>query len=40
MNSVGLGTIIAFFLTGSVVSSFNTILTTKLNHYLGLTVLN
>lgn len=40
MNSVGLGTIIASFLTGSVVSSFNTILTTKLNHYLGLTVLN
>lgn len=40
MNSVGLGTIIASFLTGSVVSFFDWILTTKLNHYLGLTVLN
>lgn len=40
MNSVGLGTIIASFLTGSVVSSFDRILTAKLNHYLGVTVLN
>lgn len=36
MNSVGLGTIIAAFLTGSVVSFFDRILTTRLNHYLGL----
>lgn len=36
INSVGLGTIIASFLTGSVVSFFDRILITKLNHYLGL----
>lgn len=36
MNSVGLGTIIASFLTGSVVSFFDRILPTRLNHYLGL----
>ena len=36
INSVGLGTIIASFLTGSVVSFFDRILTTRLNHYLGL----
>lgn len=36
MNSVGLGTIIASFLTGSIVSFFDTILTTRLNHFLGL----
>lgn len=40
INSVGLGTIIASFLTGSVVSFFDRILTTRLNHYLGLIVLN
>ena len=36
MNSVGLGTIIASFLTGIVVSFFDMILTTRLNVYLGL----
>lgn len=40
INSVGLGTIIASFLTGSVVSFFDTILTTRLNHYLGIAILN
>ena len=40
IKSVGLGTIIASFLTGSVVSFFDMILTTRLNHYLGLIVLN
>ena len=40
IQSVGLGTIIASFLTGSVVSSFDTILTTRLNHYLGIVILN
>lgn len=40
MNSVGLGTIIASFLTGSVVSFYDALFNKKLNHYLGLTVLN
>ena len=40
IKSVGLSTIIASFLTGSVVSFFDMILTTRLNHYLGLIVLN
>lgn len=40
IKSVGLGTIIASFLTGSVVSFFDTILTTRLNHYLGIAILN
>lgn len=40
IKSVGLSTIIASFLTGSVVSFFDMILTTRLNHYLGLNVLN
>ena len=40
INSVGLGTIIASFLTGGVVSFFNRILTTRLNTYLGVAVLN
>ena len=40
IKSVGLGTILASFLTGSVVSFFDTILTTRLNHYLGTAILN
>ena len=40
MNSVGLGTIIASFLTGSVVSLYDIILNKKLNTYLGMAVLN
>ena len=40
IKSVGLGTILASFLTGSVVSFFDTILTTRLNHYLGIAILN
>lgn len=40
IKSVGLSTIIASFLTGSVVSFFDTILTTRLNHYLGIAILN
>ena len=36
MNSVGLGTIIASFLTGSVVSFYDAILDKRLNTYLGL----
>ena len=40
MNSVGLGTIIASFLTGSVVSLYDIILKKKLNTYLGMAVLN
>lgn len=40
INSVGLGTIIASFLTGSVVSLYDIILNKKLNTYLGMAVLN
>lgn len=40
MNSVGLGTIIASFLTGSVVSLYDIILNKKLNTFLGMAVLN
>lgn len=40
IKSVGLGTILASFLTGSVVSFFDTILTTRLNHYFGTAILN
>lgn len=40
INSVGLGTIIASFLTGSVVSLYDIILNKKLNTYLGVAVLN
>lgn len=40
INSVGLGTIIASFLTGSVVSLYDIILNKKLNNYLGMVVLN
>lgn len=40
INSVGLGTIIASFLTGSVVSLYDIILNKKLNTYLGAAVLN
>ena len=40
MNSVGLGTIIASFLTGSVVSLYDIILNKKLNTYLGMAILN
>ena len=40
IKSAGLGTILASFLTGSVVSFFDTILTTRLNHYLGIAILN
>lgn len=40
IKSVGLGTMLASFLTGSVVSFFDTILTTRLNHYLGTAILN
>lgn len=36
MDSVGLGTIIASFLTGSVVSFYDTIINKRLNTYLGL----
>lgn len=40
INSVGLGTIIASFLTGSVVSLYDIILNKKLNNYLDVAVLN
>lgn len=36
MDSVGLGTIIASFLTGSVVSFYDAIINKRLNTYLGL----
>lgn len=40
INSVGLGTIIASFLTGSVVSMYDVLFNKKLNNYLGVAVLN
>ena len=40
INSVGLGTIIASFLTGSVVSMYDVLFNKKLNTYLGVAVLN
>ena len=40
INSVGLGTIIASFLTGSVVSMYDVLFNKKLNNYLGIVVLN
>lgn len=40
INSVGLRTIIASFLTGSVVSLYDIILNKKLNNYLSMVVLN
>lgn len=40
INSVGLGTIIASFLTGSVVSFYDVLFNKKLNNYLGIVVLN
>ena len=39
INSVGLGTIIASFLTGSVVSMYDVLFNKKLNNYLGLSCL-
>lgn len=40
INSVGLGTIIASFLTGSVVSFYDVLFNKKLSNYLGIVVLN
>lgn len=40
INSVGLGTIIASFLTGSVISMYDVLFNKKLNTYLGAAVLN
>lgn len=40
INSVGLGTIIASFLTGSVVSMYDVLFNKKLSNYLGIVVLN
>ena len=40
INSVGLGTIIASFLTGSVVSFYDVLFNKKLNNYLGIVILN